>query len=167
LTVGLALLAASALPALVGCGGDKEPSDTTAKPPAAPKSAPTGATAKSTPGPITQTAPSRTTTSPEQGTGGAGDEEGNRAPALLTGRAGRIAPPVVRVPPYLAIRVELRSADGRKYALRFGRRTIQAGGHISSASASFPGLRPGKTLVGRPIGAGNPVRIEANAEPGP
>jgi hypothetical protein len=151
--------------ALSACGGDKEPSDTAAKPPL--RTTTTGKTRKPAPAPPPETAAPKSTTSPEQDTGGAGDEEGNRAQALLTARAGRISPRVVRVPPYLAIRIELRSADGRRYALRFGRRRIQAGGQIASASASFAGLRPGKVLVGRPIGAGNPVRIEANAEPGP
>jgi hypothetical protein len=154
---------------LAGCGGDDEPSDTASKPP--PRTN-TG-TDRSEPGkpappPKTDTAVPKTTPSPgETQPGGAGDEEPARSQALLTGRAGRIAPRVVRVPPYISIRVELRSADGRTYELRFGRRLIRAGGQVSSASAAFPGLRPGKTLVGRPGGAGNAVRIEANAEPGP
>ena len=165
LTATLAFLAALTVLALSGCGGDKEPSDTGAK--SQSETTSTGKTEKPAPAPSTQTAPSKTTTSPEEDTGGAGDEEGNRAPVLLSGRAGRIAPRVVRVPPFIAIRVELRSADGRKYGLRFGRKRIQAGGQIASASAQFAGLRPGRALVGRPIGAGNSVRIEGNAEPGP
>jgi hypothetical protein len=150
-----------------GCGGDKEPSDTAAKPP--PKTD-TSTHESSTPtgtAPKTETSAPRTTTSPEQQTGGAGDENPARSQALLTGRGGRISPRVVRVPPFISIRIELHSADGRTYTLRFGRRLIRAGGQISSASTTFPGLRPGKVLVGRPVGAGNRVRIEANAEPGP
>jgi hypothetical protein len=150
-----------------GCGGDKEPSNTGPKPP--PKTD-TSTNERSTPvgpAPKTETSAPKTTTSPEQETGGAGDENPARSQALLTGRGGRISPRVVRVPPYISIRIELRSADGRTYTLRFGRRRIRAGGQISSASTTFPGLRPGKVLVGRPVGAGNRVRIEANAEPGP
>jgi hypothetical protein len=159
------LWAAAALAAaLAGCGGDNEKSDTAPKPPARTVTSTdrTASTATS-PAPKTETGRTLTSTSPEQAPGGAGDENPARSQALLTGRGGRISPPVVRVPPYISIRVELRSADGRTYTLRIGRRRITAGGQISSASASFPGLRPGKVLVG----AGNPVRIEANAEPGP
>jgi hypothetical protein len=151
---------------LSGCGGDDEPTDSAAKP--TPKTD-TSTQERSTPlEPAPKTDRAVPKTSPEDTqTGGAGDEEPARSQALLTGRGGRIAPSVVRVPPYISIRVELRSADGRAYQLRFGRRRIRAGGQVSSASASFPGLRPGKALVGRPVGAGNRVRIEANAEPGP
>jgi hypothetical protein len=151
-----------------GCGGDKKQTDTGPKPPSSTQTA-TSQSPTTPPGPApkTQTGVPKTTTSPEQATGGAGDENPARSQALLTGRGGRISPGVVRVPPYISIRIELRSGDGRTYTLRFGRRRIQAGGQISSASASFPGLRPGKVLVGRPVGAGNRVRIEANAEPGP
>jgi hypothetical protein len=161
-------VAAGLAATLPGCGGDKQQNDTSAKPPARTETSAgrTVGTATS-PAPRTQTDVPKTITSPEQSPGGAGDENPARSQALLTGRGGRISPPVVRVPPYISIRVELRSADGRTYTLRFGRRRITAGGQISSASASFPGLRPGKVLVGRPVGAGNPVRIEANAEPGP
>jgi hypothetical protein len=161
----------AALTVLAGCGGDDEPSDTAAKP--APKTDTAAKTdaGKLPPAPKTDTAVPQSTpkTSPEQTTpGGPGDENPARSQALLTGRGGRIAPAVVRVPPFISIRVELRSADGRSYALRFGRRRLSAGGQVSSASASFPGLRPGKALVGRPVGGtGNAVRVEANAEPGP
>jgi hypothetical protein len=75
---------------------------------------------------------------------------------------------VVQVPPFIAVRVELRSVDGRAYALQIGGRTLRAGGELSSASVLLPGLRPGAVLRGVPVGgAGTPVRIEATAEPGP
>jgi hypothetical protein len=158
----------AALVVLSGCGGDSEPTDTAAKPPSRSDTTTQGRSTTVAPAPRTDTAAPKSTPSPETTQpGGAGDEDPARSQALLTGRGGRIAPRVVRVVPYIAIRVELRSADGRSYQLRFGRRSIRAGGQVSSASVSFPGLRPGKTLVGRPVGAGNTVRIEANAEPGP
>jgi hypothetical protein len=150
-----------------GCGGDKEKTDTGPKPPPRTQTATSESPTRPRPAPKTDTGASKTITSPEQDTGGAGDENPARSLALLTGQGGRITPPVVRVPPFISIRVELHSSDGRTYTLRFGRRRIRAGGQISSASTTFPGLRPGKALVGRPVGAGNRVRIEANAEPGP
>jgi hypothetical protein len=88
--------------------------------------------------------------------------------ALLTGRGGRITPRVVRVPAFISIRVELRSDDGAPYVLRFGRRTLAVRDEVRSVSHRFDGLRPGSALVGKSAtGAGNQVRIEATAEPGP
>ena len=104
---------------------------------------------------------------PEEQQGGAGDEEPARSLALLTGRNGRITPRLVRVPPFISIRVELRSADGRQYGLRFGRADVRAGGGVASSSTTLDGLRPGSAYTGRPVGAGSRVRIEASAEPGP
>ena len=105
--------------------------------------------------------------SPEDEPGGAGDEEPARTPALFTAEDGRITPRVVRVPAFISIQVELRSRDGREYGLRFGDVTITAGGELNSVSTTIDGLRPGKGIVGKPTGAGNTVRIEATAEPGP
>ena len=116
----------------------------------------------------TETAPS---TSPEDQPGGAGDEEPARTLAMFTGEGGRIAPRVVRVPAFISIRVELRSADGREYGLAFATETsrvrIRVSGALGSASSTIDGLRPGQAVTGNPIGAGTPVRIEASAEPGP
>jgi hypothetical protein len=105
--------------------------------------------------------------SPEDEPGGAGDEEPARTLALFTAENGRIAPRVVRVPAFISIQVELRSKDGREYGLRFGDVTVTAGGGLNSVSTTIDGLRPGEAIVGRPTGAGNRVRIEATAEPGP
>jgi hypothetical protein len=111
----------------------------------------------------------QTSTSPEDQPGGAGDEEPARSQALFTGRGGRITPPVVKVPPFIAIRVELRSADGQSYSLDFGsNKEVVTNDQIASASTLFPGLRPNQRLVGAPVGgAGNRVTVVASAEPGP
>jgi hypothetical protein len=105
--------------------------------------------------------------SPEDQPGGAGDEEPARSLALFTGRGGRITPRVIRVPAFIAIRVELRSADGRAYGLEFAGETIRVTGGLGSVSTTLDGLRPGRAVTGNPVGAGNRVRIEATAEPGP
>ena len=97
--------------------------------------------------------------------GGAGDELEASSQALFTGRGGRITPRVVRVPPFIAIRVELRAADRRVYELRARGRTVRADADVSSASTSFAGLRPGKRLV--LTGPAGRVVVEASAEPGP
>ena len=166
------------LVAIPGCGGDDEEASTT---PAATTPART-ATTESAPT-QTEEQPAETETgvqrgddkpaedrgggSPEDQPGGAGDEEPARTLALFTGRAGRITPRVVRVPAFISVRVELRSADGATYSLRFGKKTIAAGERLNSHATTIDGLRPGEAITGEPTGAGNPVRIEATAEPGP
>jgi hypothetical protein len=156
--------------AAVGCGGDDEPAATT---PTATAETETTATMTTPEETLTETAPEETVpgtetgTSPEDTPGGAGDEEPARTLALFTARAGQIRPRLVRVPAFISVQIELRSADGAAYALRFGDTTIRAGGQINSSSTTIDGLRPGESIVGVPQGAGNKVRISATAEPGP
>jgi hypothetical protein len=104
---------------------------------------------------------------PEEQPGGAGDEEPARSLALFTGRGGRITPRVIRVPAFISIRVELRSVDDREYGLEFDGERIRVSGGLASVSTTIEGLRPGRAVIGNPVGAGNRVRIEATAEPGP
>lgn len=101
----------------------------------------------------------------EEQEGGAGDEVTASSQALVTGRGGNLSPRLIRVPPFIAVRVELRSADGKTYELRARGRTLRADADVSSASTSFAGLRPGKRLV--LTGPSGRVVVEASAEPGP
>ncbi len=103
----------------------------------------------------------------ESGPGGAGDEQPAETLALFTGENGRITPAVVRVPAFIAVRVELRSADGAEYGLTFAGETIKVHDGLGSVSTTIDGLRPAEKLVGTPTGASGKVRIEATAEPGP
>jgi hypothetical protein len=154
--------------AFSGCGGDDEqqasttPTATTETAPNRTETTPTQTETQ----PQTETA-ARTETSPVARPGGAGDEEPARTLALFTGRGGRISPRVVRVPAFISVQVELRSADGASYALRFGDTTITAGGELNSVSTTIAGLRPGEAIAGRANGKGTDVRISATAEPGP
>jgi hypothetical protein len=181
-----AVLAALVL-ALAGCGGDDEESAATTEAPPAPTAEPgptateeTEAATEETeaeepetepaepePEPETEPAEPEVPTSPEDQPGGAGDEEPARSLALFTGEGGRITPRIIRVPAFISIRVELRAEDGREYGLRFGDDTIRVSGGLSSVASTIDGLRPGEAVVGTPTGAGNRVRIEATAEPGP
>ncbi len=102
--------------------------------------------------------------SPEEGPGGAGDEQPASSQALFTGRAGSVRPRLVQVPPFIAIRVELRSADGRAYRLSFRGRSLAVSGARRAASSTFDGLRPGRRMVGTGTAE---VVVEASAEPGP
>jgi hypothetical protein len=164
-----ACLVAAALGA-AGCGGDDEPEATVPTTTAETETTPVVTTPTDT---QTETKPMETAprtateTSPEDMPGGAGDEEPARTLALFTARGGRIRPRLVRVPAFISVQIELRSADGQNYALRFGDVTIRAGGEINSTSTTIDGLRPGESIAGVPQGAGNRVRISATAEPGP
>jgi hypothetical protein len=160
----LAALVALAL-SVSACGDDDdEPSTTSAVTTSeteATESVPTETEteAEAEPPPVETTPPAE---SPEDEPGGAGDEEPARTLALFTARGGRIAPRVVRVPAFISVQVALRAPDGGDYALRFGSVTVKSG-----AGHTFDGLRPGESMVGRPVGQGNPVTISATAEPGP
>ena len=97
--------------------------------------------------------------------GGAGDEIPASSQALVTGDGGKLSPGTVRVPPFIAIRVQLRSADGVEYELEGGGKTVKAGGEIETAATTFDGLRSGEKLV--LSGPQGKVTVIANAEPGP
>jgi hypothetical protein len=157
--------------ALVSCGGDDEGDETeragtTTSPARTDSPAVTAPQAETAP---PETAPpataERETQSPEDQPGGAGDEEPARSQALFTGRGGQIRPRIVLVPPFIAVQVELRSGDGRRYSLSAGRRRLDVGSGVSSVSTTFDGLRPGRRVILR--GTGGRVIVEASAEPGP
>lgn len=103
--------------------------------------------------------------SPEQQEGGAGDEVPASSQALITGDGGKLSPRTVSVPPFIAIRVQLRSADGVEYELSGEGKRVKAGGEIETAGTTFDGLRSGERLVLK--GPQGTVTIVANAEPGP
>jgi hypothetical protein len=164
--VALALL-------LAGCGGDDEKASTSSDRTTTSEARSNTATATTetegqtqTSG-TTETQTGSTETSPEDQQGGAGDEQPAYTLALFTGRGGRISPRVIRVPAFISIRVELRSADGKEYGLAFGTKTLKVSGGLSSVSTTLDGMRSGAAVAGTPLGTGNGVRIEATAEPGP
>jgi hypothetical protein len=157
---------------VAGCGGDEEeepPATTEATPTTETTETEEQTTEQAEPDPGTETLPNDGdgTSEPENGPGGAGDEEPAQTLALFTGLDGRISPRVVHVPAYISIRVELHSGDGREYGLTFDGETIKVSGGLGSVSTTIDGLRPGARVIGTPTGASNEVRIEATAEPGP
>ncbi len=169
------LLLAAALCALAfpGCGGDDEPAATTDAATTPTETQSTSETVEETRAQTEsereQTTAEDTSTSPEDVPGGAGDAEPARSLAQFTAKGGRIRPRAIRVAPFIAVRVELRTQDGTGYALDFGGgKSLTTGPQVSSSSTEFDGLRPGEELVGKPLGnKGNIVRVVASAEPGP
>ena len=156
----------------VGCGGDNEPesaerpapgSTVPAEPPAdrAPRVPPRE------PGkPPAEAQPPADGKPPPRG--GAGEEsEPAVVEAVLTGRGGRLTPAVVRVPPYVSVRVVLVSDDGDVYGLLVQGARLRVDAGTPRARATLPGLRPQASYVGKPTEGGPRVTIEASAEPGP
>jgi hypothetical protein len=155
------------LVALAGCGGGG--GGTTAASAPAPPSAPAAQ-----PSELTQTvetttapAPTQTSTSPEDQPGGAGDETPIATQALFTGKGGDITPATVRVPPFIAVKVVLRSADGGDYKIEVASHELEVEAEHPKASVTLSGLRAGKRYAVEVVGAPERLSIVANAEPGP
>jgi hypothetical protein len=167
--LAIACLIAGAL-AIGGCGGDDDSTSTAPTTTVETETTPVVTTPTETESATepAETAPAETApetgteTSPEDMPGGAGDAEPARTLALFTARGGRIRPALVRVPAFISVQIELRSADSRIHALRFGNVTVRVG-----QARTIDGLRPGEAITGVPQDAGNRVRISATAEPGP
>jgi hypothetical protein len=107
--------------------------------------------------------------SPESQPGGAGDEKPIATQALFTAKGGRVSPRRIRVPPFIAVSVVLRSVDEKPYTLLVGQKEIAVGEGRTDATLKLDGLRPGAKYIVRPQFGVRPKRIVivANAEPGP
>jgi hypothetical protein len=154
---------------LAACGDDDEPAET--------GTAPTETEAVTETAPETETAPPTPTEKgepppqerppPEEQPGGAGDEEAIRSEARLTGNGGRVQPDTVSVPPFIGVRVFLRSEDGARYGFRCAGRRVQVDRDVETASTTLPGQRAGTVVPCRALGDHNNVLIRFSAEPGP
>jgi hypothetical protein len=151
--------------ALAGCGGDdNKPAAATAPTTSSPsKTAAVTAATETTARP--PKVPVTTVTAPESKPGGAGDEVPAQSQALITGKGGKLSPLLVKVPPFIAIRLVLRSADGAVYELANATTRIAVGNGVKSATANLDGLKTGDRVVLK--GRQGDVVIEASAEPGP
>jgi hypothetical protein len=167
--VALAIAAVLLALAVTGCGGDDEPTRaaggaTTTSEAATDQEATETAAAPETetgdtPPQETDTGPS---SSPEDSPGGAGDEKPARTLVQFTGKDGQILPRFAVVPPYIGIRVELRSTDGRKYGLDFGEgKRIEVGGQVASASTQLEPLISSARRSGASTAEGSSVMLRA------
>jgi hypothetical protein len=133
------------------------------------------------PGPITQvsapttastaTAPSATatgttgigtttggTTTGESGPGGAGDEQGTRVPAIFSLKAGRLTPPNIGIPTFIAAQVTVTSTDARAHTVvvKVGKGYTFSVSPRGSGTTRVPGQKAGKFQVlvdGKPAGS--------------
>lgn len=161
----MAVLAALALTASA-CGGGNTGPGTEDQPTATAPEATTPPTDATQPGTASTTPvppPAKTQTEPDDG-----GEQAVRVPATFTVTAGgRLRPPTITVPPFLAVEVSLASDDGRPHTLVLQTPTphtldVAAG---ERAAVRIPGLRAGRypvTLDGRRAGA-----LVAGGEVGP
>ena len=72
---------------------------------------------------------------------------------------------VEQVPPFIAVKVVLRSGDGATYELSDGRRIVKVGAGKRSGSFTIDGLKTGARVALK--GPQGDILIIANAEPGP
>jgi hypothetical protein len=159
---------AAALVVLAGCGGGGGGGTTSTTALSQPSpSTETSVTSNSASGSESVTPPTTTettskSTSNEQQSG---DEVPISTQALFTGRGGKITPAKIQVPPFIAVTVVLKSADGKTYSIQVKNRGVATNG---TARLKLAGLRAGDRYVIK-NNSGTPARliIEANAEPGP
>ncbi len=157
--------------ALAGCGGGSTGPGTTNPTASAPDATAPPADATQ-PGTAPTTVPPATTTTPAQtqpsGDDGGGGEQAVRVPAsFVVPPSGRLTPPTITVPPFLAVEISIRSDDGKPHRLVLQTSPphalqVAAG---TRAAVRIPGLRAGRysvTLDGRRAGA-----LVAGGEVGP
>ncbi|HMJ02816.1 MAG TPA: hypothetical protein VK506_07735 [Conexibacter sp.] len=169
--LALGLLAAGL--AATGCGSDDDPATSTNPTASAPDA--TAPPADATQPGTTAVTPPPAETEPGGATGGGGaappdasGEQAVRVPAsFVVTTSGRLDPPEITVPPFLAVEVSVRADDGRAHRLELRTPTphvldVAAGGR---ATVRIPGLRAGRyelLLDGREAGA-----VIAGGEVGP
>lgn len=167
----LAVLTALTVAASACGGGNTGPGASTNPTASAPDATapPTDATqpgtAPTTTPPATTTTP--TETQPSGDTGGGGEQQVRVPASFVVTPSGRLTPPTITVPPFLAVEISIRSDDGRAHTLVLQTpeaHTLQvAAGR--RAAVRIPGLRAGRyavTLDGRRAGA-----LVAGGEVGP
>jgi hypothetical protein len=153
---------------LGGCGDGKKTASQPAQTSSTALAAPT-ATGSTSTTPASST-PATTTGAATGPSAAGGGEEPVRTPAVFVfGSGGRVSPPTITVPAFIAVDVTLVSRDGRAHELALeaaGRRyrfRVAAG---RSSTVRIPGLKAG-TYPLSPVGGGPGVTLVAGGEAGP
>jgi hypothetical protein len=159
--------------AVSACGGGNTGPGTTSPTASAPEATTPPADATQPGTAPTTTAQAPTTTAPAQtepagGDDGGGGEQQVRVPAsFVVTQRGRLTPPTITVPPFLAVEISIRSDDGKPHRLVLqtpAPHTLQVAAG-ERAAVRIAGLRAGRYVValdGRPAGA-----LVAGGEVGP
>ncbi len=159
--------------AIGACGGGNTGPGTTNPTASAPDATapPTDATqpgtAPTTTPPATTTTQTPTATEPSGDTGGGGEQSVRVPASYAVTPAGRLTPPTITVPPFLAVEISIRSDDARPHTLVLqtpAPHTLQVAAG-SRTAVRIAGLRAGRyavTLDGRRAGA-----LVAGGEVGP
>ena len=170
------LAGAGAALGAAACGGNDEiPGTFTTNVPgpitqvSAPATASTASTAPSTTATRTTTTGTTmgATTTGEKGSGGAGDEQGTRVPAIFSLKRGRLTPPNVGIPTFIAAQVTVTSTDARAHTVvvKVGNGYTFSVRPRGSGTTRVPGQKAGKFQVlvdGKPAGS-----LTWGTEPGP
>ena len=161
----LALATLLVAAALAGCGGDDgEQSSTT--PAAAPSAATETATAAETATPSpTATEQPLPSVSPEDQPGGAGDEEPTRVPIEFTITDGRISPPQVAVPAFLALELIVHNKSSEQVVVRLEGAEPMTVGAGETGRARLEGRKKGSYVVD--AGSAGKALLVTGTEPGP
>jgi hypothetical protein len=150
---------------VAGCGGGGGGDETTTAAQPAPSTTTSSAPTGTITGSLGTSEPEIETTTTSRSEEQSGDETPIATQALFTGRNGRITPRRIQVPPFIAVTVVLRSADGHSYGVAVTNHGLITTG---TAQMKLPGLRAEGRYVLKTHGATpTHVIIEATAEPGP
>jgi hypothetical protein len=168
----LTALALLTVLAVAACGGGNTGPGASTNPTASAPDATAPPTDATQPGTAPTTIPPATTTAPTEtqpsGDSGGGGEQQVRVPAsFVVTPTGRLTPPIITVPPFLAVEISIRSDDSRPHTLVLRTaqpHTLQVAAN-ERAAVRIAGLRAGRyavTLDGRPAGV-----LVAGGEVGP
>ena len=99
--------------------------------------------------------------------GSSGGSTNARVPATYVIRAGKVSPPVITVPAFLAIELTAVSADGRAHRVTLQARpavtlSVPAGGRASTLVPGLPAAQYKLQVDGTPQ-----ARLTTGGEPGP
>jgi hypothetical protein len=158
--------------AIAGCGGGNTGPDVSTNPTASAPDATAPPADATQPGTTPTTAPPATTTTPAQtqpsdDSDGGGEQQVRVPASFVVTQSGRLTPPTITVPPFLAVEISIRSDDGKPHKLVLQTPTPHTLQVVANerAAVRIAGLRAGRypvTLDGRRAGA-----LVAGGEVGP